>query len=61
MRMQFRIGELYNNGELSFKEKDEMIRQSFRHYSGQREPGKNTLYEKESIKMQATKCVMLLL
>lgn len=58
MKMLFQIEELYSNGELSFDEKDSMIRHAFHRYSGRRESDKNCLYYKDSVKMQATKHVI---
>ena len=57
MEMLFQIEELYNNGELSFSEKDKMMHLAFRTYSGGRESG-NLLYRTDSVKMQATKYVI---
>ena len=58
MKMQFQIEELYSNGELSYDEKDRMIRHAFHHYSGRRESDQNCLYYKDSVRMQATKHVI---
>lgn len=58
MRMHFQIEELYSNGELSFSEKDRMVRYAFHHYSGRRESDQNCLYYKDSVRMQATKHVI---
>lgn len=57
MEMLFQVEELYNNGELSFSDKDEMMRLAFRAYLGERESG-NLLYQTNSVKMQATKYVI---
>lgn len=58
MKMQFQIEELYSNGELSFNEKDSMIRHAFHCYAGRRESDQNCLYGKDSVRMQATKYVI---
>ena len=57
MEMLFQVEELYNNGELSFSDKDEMMRLAFRAYLVERESG-NLLYQTNSVKMQATKYVI---
>ena len=58
MKMQFQIEELYSNGELSFSEKDRMVRHAFHRYSGRRESDQNCLYGKDSVRMQATQSVI---
>lgn len=58
MKMLFQIEELYSNGELSFDEKDRMIRHAFHRYSGRKESDQNCLYYKDSVRMQATKYVI---
>ena len=57
MEMLFQVEELYNNGELSFSDKDEMMRLAFRTYLGEHE-SRNLLYKTDSVKMQATKYVI---
>ena len=60
MNMLFQVEELYNNGELNFREKTNMIKLAFNSYSNVREHGifPNILYEMPSIKMQASKDVI---
>ena len=58
LRMLFQIEELYENGELNYQEKDEMLKLAFRSYTGSGQWTFNQLYRTKSVIMQASRMVL---
>lgn len=57
-RMLFQIEELYENAEINYYEKEQMLKLAFRSYQGNVEITQNKLYRKKSITVQASRMVL---
>lgn len=58
LQMLFQIEELYENGELNYLEKDQMLKLAFRSYTGSEQFTINKLYKLKSVVVQASRMVL---
>ena len=58
LQMLFQIEELYENGELNYYEKDQMLKLAFRSYTGSEQFTVNMLYKQKSVIAQASRMVL---
>lgn len=58
LQMLFQIEELYENGEMNYFEKDQMLKLAFRSYTGSEQFTVNKLYELKSVVVQASRMVL---
>ena len=58
LHMLFQIEELYENGELNYDEKDQMLKLAFRSYSGSEQYTANKLFKRRSVILQASRMVL---
>lgn len=58
LQMLFQIEELYENGEMNYFEKDQMLKLAFRSYTGSEQFTINKLYKKKSVIVQASRMVL---
>lgn len=58
LKILFQIEELYENGEMNYYEKDQMLKLAFRSYSGEKQYTLNTLYRAKSVVVQASRMVL---
>lgn len=58
LQMLFQIEELYENGELNYYEKDQMLKLAFRSYTGSEQFAVNMLYKQKSVIAQASRMVL---
>ena len=58
LRMLFQIEELYENGEMNYLEKDQMLKLAFRSYTGSEQFTINKLYKLKSVAVQASRMVL---
>lgn len=58
LQMLFQIEELYENGEMNYCEKDQMLKLAFRSYTGSEQYTLNKLYKLKSVVMQASRMVL---
>ena len=56
--MLFQIEELYENGEMNYSEKDQMLKLAFRSYTGSDQFTLNKLYKLKSVVVQASRMVL---
>ena len=54
----FQIEELYENGEMNYSEKDQMLKLAFRSYTGSDQFTLNKLYKLKSVVVQASRMVL---
>ena len=55
LQMLFQIEELYENGEMNYSEKDQMLKLAFRSYTGSDQFTLNKLYKLKSVVVQASR------
>ena len=58
LQMLFQIEELYENGEMNYYEKDQMLKLAFRSYTGSEQFTLNKLYKLKSVAVQASRMVL---
>ncbi len=58
LKMLFHIEELYENGELNYFEKDQMLKLAFRSYAGVKPDTSNKLYNLKSVIVQVSRMVL---
>ena len=58
LQMLFQIEELYENGEMNYFEKDQMLKLAFRSYTGSEQFTVNKLYKLKSVIVQASRMVL---
>ena len=58
LQMLFQIEELYENGEMNYFEKDQMLKLAFRSYTGSEQYTLNKLYKTKSVIVQASRMVL---
>lgn len=58
LKMLFQIEELYENGEMNYFEKDQMLKLAFRSYTGSEQYTLNKLYKLKSVVVQASRMVL---
>lgn len=58
LQMLFQIEELYENGEMNYSEKDQMLKLAFRSYTGSDQFTLNKLYKLKSVVVQASRMVL---
>ena len=58
LQMLFQIEELYENGEMNYYEKDQMLKLAFRSYTGSEQYTINKLYKLKSVIVQASRMVL---
>lgn len=58
LQMLFQIEELYENGEMNYLEKDQMLKLAFRSYIGSEQFTINRLYKLKSVVVQASRMVL---
>lgn len=58
LQMLFQIEELYENSELNYFEKDQMLKLAFRSYTGSEQFAVNMLYKQKSVIVQASRMVL---
>lgn len=58
LKMLFQIEELYENGEMNYYEKDQMLKLAFRSYTGSEQYTLNKLYRSKSVIVQASRMVL---
>ncbi len=58
LQMLFQIEELYENGEMNYYEKDQMLKLAFRSYTGSEQYTLNKLYKLKSVIVQASRMVL---
>ena len=58
LQMLFQIEELYENGEMNYYEKDQMLKLAFRSYTGTEQYTLNKLYKLKSVVVQASRMVL---
>lgn len=58
LQMLFQIEELYENGEINYFEKDQMLKLAFRSYAGSEQFTVNKLYKLKSVVVQASRMVL---
>lgn len=58
LKMIFQIEELYENGEMSYYEKDQMLKLAFRSHTGNEQYIRNELYKMRSVVVQASRIVL---
>lgn len=58
LQMLFQIEELYENGEMNYNDKDQMLKLAFRSYAGSEEFTHNKLYKLKSVVLQASRMVL---
>ena len=58
LQMLFQIEELYENGEMNYFEKDQMLKLAFRSYTGSEQFTLNKLYKTKSVIVQASRMVL---
>ncbi len=58
LKMLFQIEELYENGEMNYFEKDQMLKLAFRSYTGSEQYTLNKLYKLKSVIVQASRIVL---
>lgn len=58
LQMLFQIEELYENGEMNYFEKDQMLKLAFRSYTGSEQFAVNMLYKQKSVIVQASRMVL---
>lgn len=58
LKMLFQIEELYENGEINYYEKDQMLKLAFHSYTGSEEFTQNKLYKLKSVIVQASRMVL---
>lgn len=58
LQMLFQIEELYENGEMNYFEKDQMLKLAFRSYTGSEQYTLNKLYKLKSVIVQASRMVL---
>lgn len=58
LQMLFQIEELYENGEINYYEKDQMLKLAFRSYTGSEQFTLNKLYKLKSVVVQASRMVL---
>lgn len=58
LQMLFQIEELYENGEMNYYEKDQMLKLAFRSYTGSEQFNLNKLYKLKSVAVQASRMVL---
>lgn len=58
LKMLFQVEELYQNGEISYSEKDKLIKSAFGSYSGIKQYEYNKLYSLKSVVIQASRAVL---
>lgn len=58
LQMLFQIEELYENGEMNYFEKDQMLKLAFRSYTGSEQFAINKLYKQKSVIVQASRMVL---
>lgn len=59
LQMLFQIEELYENGEMNYSEKDQMLKLAFRSYTGSDQFTLNKLYKLKSVVVQASRMVLV--
>lgn len=58
LQMLFQIEELYENGEMNYYEKDQMLKLAFRSYTGSEQYTLNKLYKLKSVIVQASRMIL---
>ena len=58
LQMLFQIEELYENGEMNYFEKDQMLKLAFRSYTGSEQYTLNKVYKMKSVIVQASRMVL---
>lgn len=58
LQMLFQIEELYENGEMNYFEKDQMLKLAFRSHTGSEQYTLNKLYKTKSVIVQASRMVL---
>lgn len=58
LQMLFQIEELYENGEMNYFEKDQMLKLAFRSYTGSEQYTLNKLYKTKIVIVQASRMVL---
>lgn len=58
LQMLFQIEELYENGEMNYSEKDQMLKLAFRSFTGSEQFAINKLYKQKSVVVQASRMVL---
>lgn len=58
LQMLFQIEELYENGEMNYSDKEQMLKLAFRSYTGTEQYTLNKLYKLKSVVVQASRMVL---